>query len=374
MKNVGSHFQTYNLIEISKSRMLWNFDFLEELSAQKMIPVLKSNAYGHGIEQVTEVLKDREFPYIAVNSYEEALRARAVSNQPLLIMGAIDPSDVGKLSFDNFTFLVQDLSFVEALGAIKKPINIHIDIDTGMKRYGFEQSDLRKLLDMLSGMPNLKVEGVCTHLADGDNPKEDFTSQQTQKFDEAVEQVRKAGHEPEWIHISNTPGLLKVKSKYGNSFRAGIGLYGINPLQPEDIGYEKLNQLKPALKLISTITFVRQLQPGESISYGRTWKADKPTTIAVLPLGYYEGIPRSLSSKGVVTDGEKTYKIVGRVCMNHLMIDITGSNLKVGDKLVVISDNPMQQNSVSQMSQDYYFFSYGLLAKLSSDIRRTVVK
>ena len=367
-------FKVHNTIELSKEKLLFNFDYLEKISGNTLLPVLKSNAYGHGIEQVAEILKERQFPYIAVNNYHEALRVRAVSSQPVLIMGAIDSRNADSLLYDGFTFMVQDTHFMEALGKTGKKLKIHIDIDTGMKRYGLDVGHLDQLLSRLKQLPNLDIEGVSTHLADGDNPEVGFTKEQVTLFDKAVEKIVGEGYKPKWVHISNTPGLLKVKSKYANSFRAGIGLYGINPLDPADAGYAKLQRLKPVLEVISAITFIRELKPGEGISYGRTWRAEKPTIIGVLPLGYYEGIPRSLSNKGSVLHGATPLPIVGRICMNHLMVDITGANLKVGDKLTVISANRQMPNSIEQMSQDFYFFSYGLLAKLNSDIRRVIVQ
>jgi|SRR5579862_250648 len=366
-------FKVHNQIEVSKSKLLWNFDYLGKISNKVVLPVLKSNAYGHGIEEVTEILKERELPYIVVNNYQEALRVKAVSSQPVLIIGAIDPANAKLLDYKSFAYAVQDMAFVRALAKTGHELKIHIDIDTGMKRYGFDTDKLPELLEKLKESPNLIVEGICTHLADGDTPDSEFTHQQAKLFDESVELIKKSGHQPKWIHISNTPGMLKVKSKYANSLRAGIGIYGVNPLESSDEGYEKLAKLKPVLELKSTITFVRDLKPGESVSYNRTWRAQKPTTIGVLTVGYYEGIPRSLSSKGVATKDGKEFTIVGRVCMNHLMIDITGSSLKVGDQVTVISTDPQSQNSIYQMSNDYYFFSYGLLAKLSSDIRRVIV-
>ena len=153
----------------------------------------------------------------------------------------------------------------------------------------------------------------------------------------------------------------------------GIGTYGINPLRSDDPHYERLSGLKPVLSFKSTIIQVHQLEKGSKVSYGGTFVAKHPMRIGVLPVGYYEGLPRKLSGVGYVTHGKQALPILGRVCMNHVMIDLTESKLNVGDEVVVISNNPSDPNSVMGLEQRHKLFPYTTLTGLSNSIHRTVI-
>jgi alanine racemase len=153
--------------------------------------------------------------------------------------------------------------------------------------------------------------------------------------------------------------------------RLGIGLYGINPFSPQHPDFTKLADLRPALRLVSTITKTIELKKGESVSYNYTFTAPKDMRIGVLPLGYYEGLPRALSNAGYVKYGNKFFPIVGRICMNHTMINLEGKEaIHEGNEVVVYSTSPEDRNSIDHIAQEFGLFNYNLLAALSSDVRR----
>ncbi|HET7673605.1 MAG TPA: alanine racemase C-terminal domain-containing protein, partial [Candidatus Saccharimonadales bacterium] len=182
------------------------------------------------------------------------------------------------------------------------------------------------------------------------------------------------GFKPELIHIGQSASSVRMKSKYANATRIGLSLYGLNPFPTGHKLYSEFKKnLKPALKFVSTISKVNYLKPGDGVSYNYTFRAKKNMKIAVLPLGYYEGIDWRLSNKGKVKLGEKFLPIVGKVCMNHTMIDISGTSAKVGDEVAVFSDNPDDENSLDNIAARHALFIYELATRLSPDVRRVLV-
>jgi alanine racemase len=372
LKQFEKEFTTHNLIEVSQEAILHNLALFSKLSGKKVIPVLKGNAYGHGIEPVAIALKHADIPYIAVDGYFEALRIREVSNQPVLIMGAILPENFARMKYDNFTFVVQDEATVTALGKTGKHIKVHVECNTGMNRYGTKLVDLSALVALILKQKNLEIEGVMSHLADSDGTDDVTVARAVQQFDDCVDMVRTAGARPTIFHVAQSAGSLKALSKYANTIRLGIGLYGINPFPLKHPLHDKLKDLTPALRLISTVTKVIELEKGDQVSYNYTYTAPKQMKVGVIPLGYYEGLNRALSNVGVVKVGDAFTPIVGRVCMNHTIVNLDGVPAKVGDTVVVYSDKPTDRNSIDIIATEHGLFNYNLLTALSVDVRRVL--
>lgn len=373
LKKFEKTYQPLNTVELSRSALLGNFDLLKKLSPGEVIPVVKANAYGHGLREVVQILKARQFPYLAVDGYFEALKIREVSRQPVLVMGAIGTENYSHLETTGFSYVVSSLLTLEALARRRRKVTIHIEVDTGMHRHGVDLSQLGRLLKTVRAHPQLQLEGVMSHLADADNADNSYTEAQVAKFDQAVEVVLRAGLKPKWLHLAQTPGSAKVKSKYANAIRPGIGMYGINPLTPPDPAYKKLQALRPVMSIKSRIGLVRHLKPGDRVSYNGIFKAKKPMRMGVLPLGYSEGIPRSLANQGLFKAGRHYLPVIGKVCMNHTMIDLKATTLREGDPVIVISNNPKDKNSVRQLCQRFNYFNYRFLTAISPTIRRVIV-
>jgi alanine racemase len=378
LRKFEREFDTHNLIEVSRSALLHNLDFFTDLSGKSVIPVLKGNAYGHGIEQVATALRGKKLPYIAVDGYFEALRIREVSDQPVLIMGAILPENFAHLKYDNFTFVVQDEATVRALGKTGKHIKVHLECNTGMNRYGAKPDEAVTLARLILEHKSLELEGIMSHLADSDGDDPATVDTAVDEFDACVEAVRAAGGDPKILHVAQSAGSLKAKSQHANTVRLGIGLYGVNPFPKAHMLYAKLHaELRPALKLTSTITKINDLEKDDKVSYNYTFTAPKKMKIGVLPLGYYEGVwtlTRGVGKQaGDVKIGNEFTPIVGRVCMNLTMINLDGIDAKVGDKVVVYSNDPNDRNSVGNIAHEYGLFNYTVLTVLSGDVRRILV-
>jgi alanine racemase len=374
LRKFEKDFATHNVIEVSRSALLHNLDLFAELSGKDVIPVLKGNAYGHGIEQVAAALKNRSVPYIAVDGYFEALRIREVSDQPVLVMGAILPENFARMKYDNFAFVVQDEATIRALGEIGKRVKVHLECNTGMNRYGAKPDDAGQLAKLILKYPNLELEGLMSHLADSDGEDPATVELAVNQFDTCVDEVYTTEARPTILHVAQSAGSLKAQSRHANTMRLGVGLYGINPFPKDHTLHAELQgELRPALRLISTITKVTGLEQGDRVSYNYTFTAPKKMKIGVLPLGYYEGLSRALSNVGVVKVGKSYAPIVGRVCMNHTMVNLDGIDASVGDRVVVYSDKPSDINAIDQIAYAHGLFNYNLLTALSSDVRRTLV-
>ena len=374
VRNKKKAYRTLNHITLKRASVLHNVSLVQgQHPQQAIIPVLKANAYGHGLKEIATILNDADCPFLAVDGYFEAGRIRFVTRHRLLVLGYILPENVPLLDTKRCSFVVQDVAAIQAFGVLGRHVRLHLEVNTGMNRLGIRRDEVSLFLEAIRRYPFLELEGVMTHLANADNPTDETSMQeQVRIFDACLEQIYAAGFQPKYIHIAQTAGSVKVKSRYANAVRFGIGLYGINPLPPDDPHYATLQELRPVLSLTSTIVKVIDLKKGDPVSYGGTFIAPKAMRIGVLPLGYYEGIPRSLSNKGSVTHGDVTLPIVGRVCMNHTMIDLRDAALAVGDAVTVFSDEPTMPNAVSRICSEHGLFPYVLLAKLSSSIRRSI--
>jgi alanine racemase len=375
VRYLEKEYVTHNRIEVSRLALLHNISVFKRLSGKQVIPVLKGNAYGHSIELVTQSLKGESIPYIAVDGYFEALRIRAISSRPVLVMGAILPVNFARLKYDAFTFVVHDKEAIDALGKTGKSIKVHLECNSGMNRYGAEPSDVAMLTKHILSYKNLELEGVMSHLADSDGVDPVTVEQAVAIFDSCVEVVRATGANPSIIHVAQSAGSLKAQSKYATAIRLGIGVYGINPFpEGHPLSATLEGELRPAMKLVSTIVQVIELEKGDKVSYNYTFTAPKKMRIGVLPVGYYEGVNRALSNKGEIKIGASYAPIVGRVCMNHTMISLDGIDAQVGDEVVVYSDNPNDRNAIDQIATHYNLFGYNLLTALNSDVRRVLVE
>jgi alanine racemase len=373
-------FNTYSRVEVSASALQHNLNFFRKLSEQQVIPVLKGNAYGHGIELVADAItrsKPAWMPYIAVDSYVEALRVRTVNEWPVLIMGAIRPENFKKLRYDNFAFVVSDQVAIDALGRTGKRLKLHMELNTGMNRYGCRPQEVNVLVETILGYPNLTLEGVMSHLADSDGTRRETVDEAVALFDETVSRLKVThpGLELKFIHIAQTAGVARVKSAQVNTVRPGIGLYGINPYTFDHPNFKDLEGLRPALQVISTITHTQNVAVDEGVSYNYIFRASRPMKVGIIPFGYYEGLPRELSSVGKVSVGDTSVPIVGRVCMNHTVIDLSDVNIPAGEnEVVVISNNPDQPMSIQRLCQEHQLFAYTFLVGINAANRRVLVE
>lgn len=354
-------YKPLNILEISEKNLIHNYKYLSSINKKlKIAPVLKSNAYGHGLIQVAKVMEKLQPPFMCVDSLYEAY---ALTNNgittPILIMGFIDPMSLNTKKLP-YSFAVFGKEQVDALAKYQPDAKIHIFIDTGMHREGIQLDELSSFVDYIN-KTHLTVEGLMSHFAESENKKNPLTRLQLKKFDQAINVIR-----PKWIHISNSGGILN-NLEVGNLGRCGIGLYGISPVLHDA-------KLKPTLTLKTHIAQVKNVKKGDSIGYNFTFKAKKDIKIAILPIGYNDGIDRRLSNKGLVKIGKKFCKIIGRISMNITIIDVSSiKNPKVGNEVIIYSSRFSDKNSVQTAANICNTIPYELLVHLTSSTKRLMI-
>ncbi len=360
-----------NKITISKEAILHNHQLLQKLQPNsKICPVLKSNAYGHGLKLVAPIFDSLNCPFLIVDSLYEAYELYKLKlKTPILIMGYTNPINfsVKKLPFHIAVF---DLETAKVLNKYQPHCPIHIFVDTGMNREGVSLDELPKFLANLKDLKNLQVEGLCSHFADAESENLDFTKLQIENYKRGLEIVQSFGFNPKWRHISASAGGTKIKDDIFNMARVGILHYGVT--SSEEIGLKE--SFKPALEFSSTLAQIKPIKKGNFVGYGCTYKAEKDMVLGLLPAGYYEGVDRRLSNKGFVKIKNTLCPIIGRVSMNMTTIDISQvKDPKIGDKVIIFSADPQDKNSVVNSAKIAQTIPYDLMVHLAESVRRELI-
>ncbi len=373
----SKRYEPLNKISIFKDSLKHNYKYLRFVNPNiEVAPVLKSNAYGHGIRQVGGVVDSYGAPFICVDSIFEAYELKKANiRTPILIMGYVEPENL-RFKKLPFAYAVFSLDYAQKILKYQPHAKLHLFIDTGMNREGMKINELVTI--GWAEMAN-NIEGIMSHLASADEDLNPQSDEQLKVFKEAIRICKINGIDFKYKHISATHGILNRKNieEVINVSRAGVGLYGFG----ED-------GLKPTLKLTTKIAQVKDIKIGDRVGYSGTFVADKDMKIAVLPIGYANGVDRRLSNKGVallkLRDKIYTCPILGRISMNITTIDVTEVfknedetlpiRLKPQDyELVLISENPNDPNSIKNIAKICETIEYDILVGLDSTIRRKIV-
>lgn len=364
-------FTPLNLITISRSRLIKNYQELSSINPEiKVAPVLKSNAYGHGIRLVGGILDEVNAPFLCVDSLYEAFQLKSKSGirTPILIMGYIHPKSLSVKKLP-FSFAVYDLEHAQTLNEYQKGSKVHVFVDTGMHREGVGMEELPGFLEELKKLKNIEIEGLMSHLADPASPDSVLTKTQIDNFQKAKGQVLAAGFNIKWFHLGGTYGLLNKLTQGCNLVRVGRAVYGIEEKDTKVLGLK----LKPVLKHTTKIVQIKKIKKGDKVGYSGTFVADKNMTIGVLPLGYNDGVDRRLSNKGIIMVGEANCPIIGLISMNITTIDISGVKEPfLGQIAVVFSDNPEDPNSVINASKKGNILPHEMLIHIAESTKRVV--
>ena len=317
-----------NSIIIDLSALVQNLNQVKKLIGTKtrIMGIVKSDAYGHGLEQVSRILEQNGVDFLGVAHLSEALEIRrnGIKVPIVILCGILTREDAGEVVDKDLRPVVFDVAGAELLaeeGARKgKRINIQVKIDTGMGRLGIPHSETGTFLNRIMEYRELYVEALTSHLSSADEPMADFTKVQIDNFQKAIEMGRVIGLELPLNNLANSAGIMAHKDSHFDMVRPGIMLYGGLPA-PE---FEPPLHLKPVMNFEGYVLQIRDLPDNTPISYGRTYYTKGPQKIAIISAGYADGLPRSLSNRGKALIGGKKVDIVGRVCMNMLMCDVTG--------------------------------------------------
>lgn len=318
----------------------------------RVLVVVKANAYGHGILEVSDILVKSGVDYLGVATTDEALYLRKKAFKiPVMILGCVLTSEIEPLIRNNVTQTVGDIQLASVINRtaakIGKKAKIHIKIDTGMGRIGIWHKEALHLIRRLIKFKNLETEGIFSHFSSADED-EFLTRQQIKDFSCLIEKLERLDIHIKYKHMANSIAIVDYQDSHMNLVRPGIMIYGLYPKQGD---YRRKVNLKPALSLKSRIVFIKDVSSGRKISYGGTYTATRHTTVATIPIGYGDGLNRQLSNKGLVLIKGKRVPIIGRVCMDQIMVD-TGSIPKaaVGDEVVLIGRQKKERITVEEMA------------------------
>ncbi len=373
--------------DIDLDAIRYNIETMKSLNApdRKTLLVIKADAYGHGAVKIAKEMDDLA-DYFAVAMVPEAIELRRAGiEKPILILGYTDEAEYDMVIENDITVAMYDLERAEALSnrALEKgkKARVHIKVDSGMSRIGF-QCNASGVADAakMSELKGLDVEGIFTHYAKADYFDKSDAQKQYKRFMWFIEQLEELGVSLKLKHIDNSAGAMELHSDKTNMMRLGIVIYGLYPSEEID----KKIVLKPAMSLKAKVIHVKELEAGRGIGYGWTYVTDRPTKVATVSAGYADGYPRALSNKGRVLINGQYAPILGRVCMDQIMVDVsnigTGDSsaavepVKVGDEVVLFGRQGDNSISVEEVAGPANSFNYEEVCNISRRVPRVYIK
>ncbi len=341
----------------------------------RLIAVIKTDGYGHGAAPIAEMFETVPYVWgyaVACTGEAEILRARGI-RKPILVLGCVFPDEYETMVKNDIRAAVYTEEMArgmsEAAVKLNKTAYFHIKIDTGMGRIGFPVCDeSADTVKRISTLPNVCLEAMFTHFAKADETDKSYTLMQHEKFMQMKEKIEERKIPIRYFDCDNSAGIIDFPDMKHDLARAGIAMYGMYP--SDEVNKEAVD-LRPALRLVSHVTFVKDVEPGTSISYGGTFTAEKKMRVATIPVGYGDGYPRSLSNKGEVLIHGKRAKILGRVCMDQFMADVTDiPETRFMDEAVLVGSSGNDRITVEELAELSGRFNYEFVCCLGKRIPR----
>jgi len=335
-------------VEIDLHSIKSNLETVRSIVGENVsiLAIVKADAYGHGAVTVSKTLINNGVEILGVATLEEAMELRDSGiNHPIIILGGIQKDELDEVIKHGIVPTVYDLDILEELSNAAKKINknysYHLKIDTGMSRLGIKYQDVDLFFKKQAKYNNLRLEGLFSHLSMADELASEYTNKQIKLFFESLDRFKKLNIEPEFYHLANSAAIQNFPQSHGNLVRPGIMIYGVGAFN----GYK----LSPVMKLKSKIIQLKLHDKGTSISYGGTYITEKKSLIATVPIGYADGYLRRLSNKSFVSVNGERAPVVGQVCMDFIMVDVTEINkANVGDVVTLFGDGNVSLNDVAE--------------------------
>ncbi len=372
-------------IEIEDSAPDWNLQQLKSCSANESVlfcAVVKSNAYGHGAREFTSLLPSAD--WFAVNSLDEGLELRQFGiKRPILLLGHVLMEKLSEAIDADLRLTVYNIETLEKLEEILQKdtiCRIHVKIETGTGRQGILPENVPEFLRRASGIDGLEIEGMLTHFANiEDTLNHDFAEKQLGIFKEVLETVRKSGIFPSIIHTACTAATILFPETHFNMLRTGVGLYGLWPSRETFLSAQSngipVPELRPVLSWKTRIAQIKELPAGSYIGYGCTYRTNRKTRLGVLPVGYADGYDRKCSNSAHVLVRRKRAPILGRVCMNLVMVDLTDiPEASLEDTVVLLGKDGNEIITAEMMAEWVGTINYEIVTRISPFIPRVIVK
>jgi len=365
-------------VELDRQAIKKNYKTFKNIISKNCIlmAVVKSNAYGHGLVQFSKEVVKQGVEYLGVDSFDEALELRKAGIKVrIMVFGYVSPVFLKEASKKNVSITISNFSALEALQKLNlkntNKIKIHIKVDTGLGRQGFLMEDLNKVLIVLKKLQNkIEIEGLYTHLAVGEDFKnKTYTMLQAERLNKWEIEFKNNGYKP-LKHICATSSTMLFPELHYDMVRIGIGMYGLWPSKETKIKMERKYKLYPVLSWKSIITEIKYLPKDTKIGYNLTEKLKRNSLLAIIPVGYWHGYPRLLSSKGFFSIKGKKIKIIGRVSMDMIVLDVTDLKVKVGDEVAIIGGEYGHYAEADIMAQDSDTINYEITTRINPIIKR----
>lgn len=333
-----------------------------------VVSIVKADAYGHGAVAVGKVLIESGSQILGVATVEEALELReSWIRAPIILLGGIQPEEAESAIKNDLTPSLFSFASAKAVNKyaekMGRVVRYHLKVDTGMNRLGVDSGEICDFLNQLSSFKNLEMEGVFTHFANAEGESRDSTLNQISIFKAILSLINQAGFYPKYIHSANSAAIQRFRNSHMNLVRPGIMLYGSGRIGNCD--------LKPVMNLKTKIIQIKRIPSGTPVSYGGTFVSMRPTIIATLPIGYADGYMRGLSNRAKVSIKGTTAPVIGTVCMDLIMIDVTEvSEVAVGDEVVLFGDDGVSVEDVARWADT---IPYEILSTIGKRVRRVYV-
>lgn len=366
--------RTYLKIDLNKLEHNFNCVRNKLPSNIKILGVIKANAYGHGAVEIGKFL-DGKCDFFGVACIEEAVELKkAEIKTPILILGRVFPFDIETAV--KYDVRIPIFSYDDAVAlsneAVKQGKNMpfHFCIDTGMSRIGFQVSEeSADICKSITELPNIFAEGLFSHFATADEKDLSKAVEQRNKYKKFCKMLSDREIEIPIKHLNNSAGIMNF-DEYFDMCRMGIITYGLYPSDEVD---KDILDLEPIMSWHSKISHIKELEPNREISYGGTFKTDRVTKVATVPVGYADGFPRCLSNKGKVIINGKYAKILGRVCMDQFMVDVSDIECNINDEVVLFGTQKNAHISLEELANSAYSFNYELPCRIPVRVNRVYV-
>ena len=369
-------------VEISRAALTSNlFQFRKQVGNRtKIMAVIKSNAYGHGIQEVSKIVSQNGADWLGINSLEEGMSLREEKIKlPILIMGYIPLAKLGEAIKNNLSFVVYNRETIKQAerqaSKLGKKAKVHLKLETGTNRQGISIKEIVPFTKFCLTLKNVFLEGIYTHYANiEDTLDPGFAMEQLRKFQKALQIIKVAGINIPIKHTACSAATILFPETHFDLVRVGIGLYGLWPSRETRLSAGNSLKLKPVLSWKTKIAQVKEVQKGETISYGRTFKTSRKTKIAILPVGYWDGYDRGLSNSGRVLIKSQFAPVVGRVCMNMIMVDVTNiPGVKTEDEVSLIGKQGENEITAEEIAQKLGTINYEVVTRINPLLPREVV-
>ncbi|GIV74117.1 MULTISPECIES: alanine racemase [Caldilinea] len=369
-------------IEVSRSALVNNYRLLRSRLATttKFMAVVKANAYGHGAAETARILQGAGADAFAVATLQEALELRAAGiERPILVLGYTPASQTSLAVKHSITLTLFDLETAAAMNAIARaqaqPLIVHLKVNTGMNRLGVKPPLAPQMVAALQQFEALRLEGIFTHFATADELDKRHAEAQFRRFQQLLEELERNGLRPPLAHAANSAALLTMPHTHLDMVRPGIALYGLDP----DAEQCRLPEgFRPALAWKAIVVQVSDLEPGEAVSYGREFIANRPMRIATLPVGYADGFPRKPQNWGSVLIHGRPAPILGRVCMDQCVVDVTAIEtghgpVRQGDEAILIGRQGDAEISAAEAGRRVGTNNYDIVSRILARVPRLYV-